>query len=242
MRKDQDAFGQALWAHFKGRPSNHVIERDDLLVDTFESAGNYFTAEHEWHPVERKAARLARGSVLDIGCGAGRHAIHFQKRGLPVTGIDNSPLAVRVCRARGLKDARLLAAADVGKFPAETFDTVVMLGNNFGLFASAAGARSGLKKLHRITRPGAVLLAGSNDIYTTSDPAHRKYHTRNRSRGRMAGQVKIRVRLRHFVGEWFDYLMVSRKEMCEIVAETGWKVRRFIPSDRSGYVAVIDRT
>ena len=40
-----------------------------------------------------------RGSVLDVGCGAGEHTIHLAARGHPVLGVDFSPAAVDVARA-----------------------------------------------------------------------------------------------------------------------------------------------
>jgi len=82
-----------------------------------------------------------KGRVLDVGCGAGRVGIYLQRyRNLDVTGIDISPLAVRVSRLRGLRKVRLLALEDID-FPRGSFDSVVMFGNNFGLFGSGRGRR-----------------------------------------------------------------------------------------------------
>ncbi len=48
-----------------------------------------------------------RGSVLEVGCGAGAHALLLAERGHPVLGVDGSPLAVERARAgaaaRGLR-------------------------------------------------------------------------------------------------------------------------------------------
>lgn len=40
-----------------------------------------------------------RGSVLDVGCGAGEHTIHLAAQGHTVLGVDFSPAAVEVARA-----------------------------------------------------------------------------------------------------------------------------------------------
>src|ERR1700742_3161705 len=40
-----------------------------------------------------------RGSVLDVGCGAGEHTIALTARGHDVLGVDFSPAAVDVARA-----------------------------------------------------------------------------------------------------------------------------------------------
>jgi hypothetical protein len=69
-----------------------------------------------------------------------RVALELQARGREVVGIDSSPLAVEVARRRGVRDARVLPFEQVG--PAlGRFDTVVMYGNNFGLFGGEAKAR-----------------------------------------------------------------------------------------------------
>jgi hypothetical protein len=40
---------------------------------------------------------------------------------------------------------------------------------------------------------------------------------------------------------WFDYLMVSKEEMGQILEGTGWQVEKFIDSDGPGYFAVIKK-
>lgn len=116
-----------------------------------------------------------------------------------------------------------------------------MFGNNFGLFGSFKKAKVLLKKLHKITSPSALILAESTDPYKTNDPAHLSYHKFNKKRGRMPGQLRIRVRFRNYTSDWFDYLLVSKNEMKEILKNTGWRVKKFIDSDNSIYIAIIEK-
>jgi SAM-dependent methyltransferase len=37
-------------------------------------------------------------SVLDLGCGSGRHVVHMRQKGLHVTGLDNAPTGLRLTR------------------------------------------------------------------------------------------------------------------------------------------------
>ena len=76
-------------------------ERDDGLITPTGGPGVYFREYEDWPAIEKQAIELARGRVLDIGCGAGRVGGHLQGKGLDVVGVDNSPLAVRTCRERG---------------------------------------------------------------------------------------------------------------------------------------------
>ena len=132
-----------------------------------------------------------RGRILDIGCGAGRHCLYLQGKGFDVTGIDNSPLSIEVCRQRGLQNAAVLPLGEIS--PAlGVFDTVLMFGSNFGLFGSFKGARRILKKLDRITSGQARIIAMTTDVYRTEDPDQLNYHEYNRIHGRMSGQLKIK--------------------------------------------------
>ena len=240
MKKQTDAFGQSLWDAYSHRGSAlHVIERDDGYVDPDDGA-SYLRPPARWSAQERTALRLARGRVLDIGCGAARHSLFLQAGGLHVVGLDNSPLAIKTARARGLKHTRRLSITGIS--PAiGTFDTILMLGNNFGLFASFNQARRFLRRFHRLTAPAACIIAESNDIYQTKNPYHLAYHRRNRRRGRMAGQICFRVRYQHLASAYMDYLMVSPDEMRKIVQGTGWHVARLLPSSGSTYIAILEK-
>ncbi|MDG6910628.1 MAG: class I SAM-dependent methyltransferase, partial [Nitrososphaerota archaeon] len=153
---DADAYGHEVWDYFARCEGRETIERDDGLIDPSESLPKgYFAPLKDWDPVEREGIALARGRVLDVGCGAGRVALYLQKYlKLRVLGIDNSPLALEVARARGVGRTRLMAFEEVDFAPG-SFDTVVMYGNNFGLFGSRARARRLLRKLHVMTSVGA---------------------------------------------------------------------------------------
>jgi SAM-dependent methyltransferase len=240
---DADAYGHEVWDYYLGHHDiRETIERDDGLLDPSESLpAGYFAPLKDWEVVERKGIAFAKGRVLDVGCGAGRVALYLQKHmKLRVLGIDNSPLALKVARARGVKRTRLLAFEDID-FAPRSFDTVVMYGNNFGLFGSRAKAKRLLKKLHAITSAGAIIICSNVDPYKTSNPDHLRYQRRNEAVGRMAGQVRIRARYRRWVGRWFDYLLVSPEEMKDIVDGTGWQVERVIKSEGPLYVGVVRR-
>lgn len=240
LKPDEDAFGRELLDFMNGHNRCEIIERDDGYLDVNDNLHEYFEPFENWPAHHRCAIGLARGRVLDIGCGAGRHAIYLQQKGRAVTGIDVSPLAVKVSRMRGLRDARVQSITALSSRLGE-FDAALLLANNFGLAGNPARARWVLKRLHRITSPAAVVLAESTDPYVNASPAHRRYQTRNRARGRMPGQLRLRLRYRQYRTPWFDYLLVSKKEMKRIVSDTGWMIDRFIDLDDSIYIGVLKK-
>jgi SAM-dependent methyltransferase len=241
QREDADALGRELWDYFRTGEGREVIERDDGYLDPSDVAPKmYFAPLEDWPEVERRGIRYARGRVLDVGCGAGRVGIYLQgEKKLRVTGIDVSPLAVKVSRLRGLRDARLLPLEKID-FGRGSLDTVVMYGNNFGLLGSMSRAKRLLRRLHRMTSDDAVIICDSVDPYKTDNLCHLRYHAMNRKRGRMAGQVRIRVRYLGYVGRWFDYLLVSPQEMREVASGTGWDLAEVLKSDEGPlYVGIL---
>jgi len=232
-----------VFDYYTGNSNSRIpglLERYDGYITDAGTAAAYFREYKDWSLHERKALRFTRGRILDIGCGAGRHSLYLQEKGFEVTGIDNSPLSIEVCRQRGLKNTAVLPINDIDP-SIGIYDTVLMLGHNFGLFGSFNGTRSILKKLDRITSDQARIIATTTDVYRTEDPDQLNYHEYNRNHGRMSGQLKVKVRYKKFATPWFDYLIVSKDEMENILDGTGWKVTKYIDQDDSHYAAIIEK-
>lgn len=240
LTKQQDAYGRIVWDYLRGKKSAEIIERDDGYFDLSGGAPDYFADFKKWPRHQRAAMRFVQGRVLDIGCGAGRCCLYLQKHGQKVVGIDVSPLAIDVCRQRGVKDVHVLPITQVSRALGE-FDTILMMGNNFGLFGSRLRARWLLRRLRGLTSPRARIVAESMDVYQTKNPDHLRYHRLNHQRGRMGGQVRLRVRYHQFCTPWFDYLFVSPQELEDLLIGTGWRVERYLKSAGAPYVTVIEK-
>jgi len=234
-----DAYGEMLkWQLKTGEPACEIIERDDGYIDTGSDLGRYFLPPQKWSSVERRAVAQAKGRVLDIGCGAGRHSLYLQERGLDVTAIDASRGAIDVAKQRGVRKALVRPIEEIDKFADRTFDSVIMMGNNFGLLASLRKARRLLKVLDRITTDEALIIAATRDPYQTDRKVHLDYHRYNRSRNRMSGQIRFRVRFARSIGPWFDYLLVSPDEMREVLNGTPWELND-LALGKEGYVSFL---
>ena len=221
------------------RPVIEVIERDDGLINGA-PADHYLGEPGEWQPHDHRALRLVRGAVLDVGAGAGRTALELQRRGLAVTGLDTSPGAIDVARRRGLRDT-VLATVDEYAGRAETrYDTFLLLGNNLGLLEGRERAPVMLDALAALARPGARIVGQNTDPYGTTDPVHLAYHRLNRGRGRLGGQLRVRVRYRLLASEWFDYLVCSVDELASLLEGTRWRLASIDDADRPYYIAVME--
>lgn len=120
------------------------------------------------------------------------------------------------------------------------FDTIVMLGQNFGLARSQAGARRLFRRFARITTARGRIVAETFDPHGLDDPVQRRYIERNRSRRRMPGQLRVRIRYRELATSWFDFLQVSPAELRALLEGTDWELSRTLGEGPS-YVAIIDR-
>lgn len=241
MRKaldvERDAFGHALLDHLEGRAGHELIERSDGYIDVSAGTNTYFAEPSD---AQRRVVEHAIGRVLDVGCGAGRYALYLQEQGREVVGIDVSPLAIEVCRRRGLREARAMSVEEVDASLGR-FDSVIMLGNNLALLGSAAGAKRILKRLHRVVVPGGRLIGETLDPYKSGDSDHLAYHAENRSKGRMGGQIRMRVRYKKYRSPWFDYLFLSREELESLLNGTGWHLKEIIAESGPGYAVHIER-
>jgi cyclopropane fatty-acyl-phospholipid synthase-like methyltransferase len=95
-------------------------------------------------------------SVLDLGCGVGRHALELARRGYEVTGVDRTAAYLAEARERARKEGLPVAflTADMREFvrPA-AFDMVLSLCTSFSYFEDAADNRKVLSNVARSLKP-----------------------------------------------------------------------------------------
>jgi SAM-dependent methyltransferase len=239
MSETIDAFGEVYMAYYRGEPSNHTTERDDGYVREAPDAHYYFRTFNEWQKYEQDAIQEAKGKILDIGLGAGRHSLYLQDKGHEIIGIDTSPLSLEVSRLRGVKDCLLMSLHQLD-FPDNSFDTVLLLGQNLGL-GNSVTMRSYLSKIYDITTTDGIIIGEARDPSNTTKPQHLAYHERNRQRGLPPGLVKVRIGFQGKVGEWFDLFLMDQDLLEEIIAPTGWKVSKNYYSEHGMYITILTK-
>lgn len=99
-----------------------------------------------------------KGSILDVGCGTGEHALYLAGRGYDVMGLDSAPTAIKKAQAkakqRGLNVRFVVGDALKLSMPKQPFDTVIDMGL-FHVFSDddRSPYRQGLE---RVLRPGGT--------------------------------------------------------------------------------------
>jgi SAM-dependent methyltransferase len=126
---------------------------DRWHADGAEPAVSAATEERRFHDwVLRLLAAPSGSTLLDVACGAGAFAAHASARGLRVTGVDVSDVAIEAARA-AVPDAELVVA-DCQELPFEDarFDRVTCLGSLEHFPDPARGAA----EMRRVLRPGGI--------------------------------------------------------------------------------------
>lgn len=117
-QRSGDAFGLAFLDRYHGGSGVHIIERDDGHEEAM-NADLYFLDYYEWDTFhtataqDRLGVEMVSGRILDVGAGAGRHALALQQRGHEVVALDVSPGAIEVCRDRGVEQVFLGTTEDL---------------------------------------------------------------------------------------------------------------------------------
>ena len=236
-----DLYAQAMLDHWLGKKGVFEFERDDGYRSR-SAVDAYFAPPGKWPKVEREAMKEVRGRVLDVGCGPGRHALYLQRRGHRVVGIDASPTQVALARVRGVQE---VYQASVRRLPRGlgTFDTVILMGNNFGLAGDIPLMRRFLRDVREISNARGRLIGGTR-IPGTWIPHHLSYVKRNIARGRPPGLLTLRGRYKGRVGDPFDLLLLSPDDLADLAHDTGWDLVRVIyepREDATSYVGVLAR-
>jgi len=164
----KDLFGKAILDFQTNNAPEDLITETSISEADEMSVAYLFRSFEDMPDLEQKALELAKGKTLDVGCGAGSHALYLQnERQLDVTSIDISPNAIEACQLRGLKNTRVQNLLDIEN---ETFDTIILLMNGTGIFGTLSETTKYLQKLKSLLNPnGQVLIDSSDIIYMFDD-------------------------------------------------------------------------
>lgn len=161
-KNNPDIFGNAIKAYFESGDEEDILVHSPDFDDDVIPVPYLFRNFKEMPPLEKKALALCKGRVLDVGCGAGSHALYLEKeKNLSVTAIDTSKGAIEVCRKRGISDVRNIAFEDLSE---EKYDTILLLMNGTGIVGKMRKLDAFFQKLKSILNPKGQVLIDSSDL------------------------------------------------------------------------------
>jgi len=207
----KDVLGQAIYDHHtKNSPGELWIHntygpKEAMPIDA------YFREEDDMPDLEWLALNECRGRVLDVGAGAGSHALQLQERGFEVKAIDISPLAVKVMQERGVRDA---ASQDIFTYDGKQFDTILLLMNGIGL----AGDIENLNKLLAIFK--TMLAKGGQLLFDSSDIAY--LYEGNLPADKYYGEITYQYEYKNQKTAWFNWLYIDEHKLTEVALSAGF--------------------
>jgi SAM-dependent methyltransferase len=208
--------GAALLDCYRGDTEAMLIvhqdgERDDVPAS--------FWLRTALDPLETVALELCRGRILDVGAGAGVHALALQRGGFDVTAIDIAPECVTIMRERGVQRA---LAVDVFELDDGVFDTIILLCNGLDKVGRLADLPRFLDRLRPLLAPGGQLLADSFDVRVGASEAQCAALARKQASGRYFGELDLRFEYKGKRGEPFSVLQVDYDTLARVAAQAGW--------------------
>ena len=159
----KDLFGKAILDYQTNNSPEDLITETSISEADEMSVAYLFRNYSEMPKLEQKALQLAKGKVLDVGCGAGSHALELQnERKLDVTAIDISENAVKACQLRGIENVKVANILDLDS--ENKFDTILLLMNGTGIFGTLNETAKYLQKLKSLLNEGGQILIDSSDL------------------------------------------------------------------------------
>lgn len=159
----KDLFGKAILDYQTNNSPEDILTETSISEADEMSVAYLFRNYKEMPKLEQKALQLAKGKILDVGCGAGSHALELQnERKLEVTAIDISENAVKACQLRGVNNVKVANVLDLDI--ENKFDTIILLMNGTGIFGTLNETAKYLQKLKSILNEGGQILIDSSDL------------------------------------------------------------------------------
>jgi len=231
-----DLLGQALLDYQHGHHAAALTVQCSAADDEPLPAAYFFRTLLAMPELERQALDECRGRVLDLGAGAGCHALELQSRGFTeVKAIDQSAGAVQVMQARGVQE---VAQRDImaPRPPSERpYDTILMLMNGLGLAGTLEGLDKFLAHARTLLAPDGQILATSSDIsYLYEDEEGALVLDLN---GPYYGEVEYTFQYKKQTGEPFPWLFIDAALLEDAARQAGYEVD-FIDTDENGQYLV----
>lgn len=233
LSKDKDPMGAAILDYQITGKSDTLRILSSMFEEDEMPVSHLFRSLRDMPVLERKALDLAKGKILDVGAGAGCHALALQKQNKDVTAIDISPLSCEAMLQRGISKVQCVNLFDEG-FKGK-FDTVLLLMNGTGIAGKICNLPKLFKRLKELLTPNGQILIDSSDlkyIYENEDGSfdidlNAKYY----------GEVDYQMVYKDIKGEPFDWLYVDFPLLSTIAESNGLHAQLIAEGEHYDYLA-----
>jgi SAM-dependent methyltransferase len=230
----KDLFGKAILDFQTNNSPEDLITETTISEEDEMSVAYLFRSYEEMPKMEQRSLQLAKGKILDVGCGAGSHSLTLQNdRNLDVTSIDISANAIQACVLRGLKKAKV---QDVMTLENEKFDTILLLMNGAGICGKLKNIPNFLLKLKLLLNPGGQILLDSSDIIYMFDddedggkwiPSNNDYY----------GEIVFNISYKGEKEKPFDWMFIDYNTLQNAAFDNGLQCELIMEGEHYDYLA-----
>ncbi len=224
----------AMQAYLKGNRDARLRVRTDLGTTEEWPAALFFRTQDQFSDIEREALDLCGARVIDVGAGAGPHALELRRRGHDVLAVESIPEIAGILAERGLER---VTVSDLEELPARSADTVLMLMNGLGLAGTLEGLEPLLRAAARLLAPGGRLVADSTDpryFLELDDGDAIVGHD-----GRYGGEVQFQIEFEGRRGQPFPFLYVDAETLRNQALPAGLRLEETRPFGDGTYLAIL---
>jgi len=223
--------GQALLSYWNGDKEATIgIQMEDGSI-TQMPIEIYFRKQSDFPKIEEIALNLCKGTVLDIGAGAGAHCLELQERGFKVLGLDIAPEAVKIMKEQGVKK---VVCNDFLTFtPNQTFDTLLFLMNGIGVAGNLEGLSRYLQHAHSMTHACSQLILDSSDL---------RYNELKLEYGTSYfGEITYQLIFKEEIGNPYQWLYIDQEKLKDLAHANGWLCEIIYEQEDGGYLAQLNK-
>lgn len=218
--------GLALKAYSEGNKTATInIHMDDASITSM-PIEIYFRKEDDFPEIEKIALKLCKGSVLDVGAGAGAHSLALQKKH-EVVALDISNDGVEIMREQGVKQT---VCDDFLKYSSnQKFDTLLFLMNGIGVAGNLKGLENYLNQAQLLTNKRGQIILDSSDL--------RNGETELDFSTEYFGIFDYQLSFEDTLGSSYKWLYVDQELLAEIALLCGWKTEIIYEQEDGSYLA-----
>lgn len=233
LSPNNDPMGAAIRDYQNNGKASRLRVLSSMFDEDEMPVAHLFRTFNQMPRLEQKALSMAKDRVLDIGAGAGCHALALQERGLEVKAIDISPLSCEVMKERGVKNAECVNLFNPqlqGKY-----DTLLLLMNGTGIAGKLNRLPMLLNRLKELLAEGGQILIDSSDlkyIYENEDGSmdidlNAPYY----------GEVDYQMQYKNVKGEPFDWLYTDPMLLASISKQCGLNCEIVVEGENYDFLA-----
>ncbi|TLX74154.1 class I SAM-dependent methyltransferase [Labilibacter sediminis] len=233
LKIETDPLGTACCDFLNGNKKAEITVESNIVEDDILPVEYLFRGFNEMPDLEKKALTLSQGKILDVGAGAGSHALYLQQSNKEVYANEISLLACSVMKQRGIKN---ILAQDFFSLPTDTkYDTILMLMNGIGIAKETSNLKAFFNHIKKLLTPGGCLLVDSSDIrYLFEDDDGSMLINLNDS---YYGEITYRMNYNGVKGSAFKWLFIDDELLRFYAEQNGFNMEKVADGSHYDYLA-----